>query len=211
LHCPLAGGDTTRRDEILINISVVGEIELGSGSLRSGARPGDQIFVSGRLGEAQLGWELAKRSRGLVDGHQGLLKKHLYPEPRIALGRWLVQNKFVSAMMDLSDGLSSDLARLCEASGVGAAIQLKKVPLSAEKLSSEFGEKNRLAAALHGGDDYELLFCVRKDKAKRIPPKLHGVALTNIGEITTKRRVQLVELSGRVGLFRPGGWDPFQN
>ena len=211
LHCPLAGGDTTRRDEILINITVVGEIELGSGSLRSGAGPGDQIFVSGRLGEAQLGWELAKRSRSLVDSHRGLLKKHFYPEPRIELGRWLVQNKFASAMMDISDGLSSDLARLCEASGVGAAIQRKNIPLSAEKFSSAFSEKSRLAAALHGGDDYELLFCVRKDKTKRIPSKLHGLALTNIGEVTTKRRVRLVELSGRAGLLRPGGWDPFQN
>jgi thiamine-monophosphate kinase len=211
LHCPLAGGDTTRRNEILINITVVGEVELGCGSLRSGARPGDQIFVSGRLGEAQLGWKVAKRSRGLGGDLEGLLKKHLYPEPRIELGRWLVQNKFVSAMMDLSDGLSSDLARLCEASGVGAAIQRKDVPLSAGKFSSAFSEKSRLAAALHGGDDYELLFCVRKDKAKRIPPKLHGVALTKIGEVTRKRSVQLVEVSGKVGLLRPGGWDPFQS
>jgi thiamine-monophosphate kinase len=179
--------------------------------VRSGARPRDQIFVSGRLGEAQLGWELAKRNRRLVGGLAGLLKKHLYPEPRIELGRWLVQNNFVSAMMDLSDGLSSDLARLCKASGVGAAIQLKDIPLPAGKFSSAFSEKSRLAAALHGGDDYELLFCVRKDKARRIPPKLHGVALTKIGEVTTKRSVQLFELSGKVGLLRPGGWDPFRS
>lgn len=211
LHCPLAGGDTTRRNEILINVTTVGEVELGSGSLRSGARPGDHIFVSGHLGEAQLGWELAKRSRGLVGGGEGLAKKHLYPEPRIELGRWLVQNKFASAMMDLSDGLSSDLARLCEASGVGAAIQLKNVPLAKGKFSSAFSEKSRLAAALHGGDDYELLFCVPKDKAKRIPPKFHRIALTKIGEVATKRGVQVVELFGKVRRLRPGGWDPFRS
>ncbi|HYK39633.1 MAG TPA: thiamine-phosphate kinase [Candidatus Eremiobacteraceae bacterium] len=211
LACPLAGGDTTRRDEILIHITVVGEVKQGTGALRSSARPKDRIFVSGCLGEAELGWELAKRSRGLVDRHNELLRKHLHPQPRIELGHWLVQNKFASAMMDLSDGLSSDLTRLCEASGVGAAIQCKNLPLSSPIFSSEFSKKKRLAAALHGGDDYELLFCVRKDKARQIPPKLHGVKLTEIGEVTAKRRLLLIGASGEVNPIRPGGWDPFGN
>jgi thiamine-monophosphate kinase len=210
LDCPLAGGDTTRQDKVLVNITVVGEVERGSGVLRSGARPGDRIFVSGRLGEAELGWQLAKRNRGLLDARNELLRKHLYPQPRVELGHSLAKNGFVSAMMDLSDGLSLDLARLCEAGGVGAAIQSKNVPLSSAKFSSKFSQKERFAAALHGGDDYELLFCVRKDKIRKIPSSSCGVMLTEIGAITAKPGLHLVESTGRAKLIIPGGWDPFR-
>src|SRR5580700_854885 len=84
--CVLAGGDTTRSKDILINVTVIGEIRAGEGVLRSGARPEDVLFTSGRLGQAELGLRLLRKSKRLVDGRNPLLRKHLYPEPRLALG-----------------------------------------------------------------------------------------------------------------------------
>src|SRR5208283_1158112 len=105
-HCELAGGDTTRREQILINITVVGEIAPGQALQRAGARAGDLIFVSGKLGEADRGWERLQKIRGGVKKDDRLLRKHLYPEPRLALGEWLAKNKLATAAMDVSDGLS---------------------------------------------------------------------------------------------------------
>jgi thiamine-monophosphate kinase len=127
--CVLAGGDTTRNENILINVTVVGEARTGRAILRSGARPGDALFVSGRLGEAELGLRLIRNSKHRPNSHDPVLKKHLYPEPRLALGRWLAERRLPSAMMDLSDGLSTDLPRLCSLSGVGARIAAGKIPL----------------------------------------------------------------------------------
>src|SRR5690242_18612760 len=124
-HCPLAGGDTTRQNKILISVTVVGEVRTGHAVLRSGAQPGDILFVSGRLGEAELGLRLLRRTKGVSRGESSVTRKHLYPEPRLALGQWLLKKGIATAMMDLSDGLSSDLARLCAASSVGATVELE--------------------------------------------------------------------------------------
>jgi len=126
--CLLAGGDTTERQEVLINVTVVGEVHCGHEVRRSGARPGDLIYVSGLLGEAELGLRLLRaRKRGL-NRREPRLRRHLYPEPRLKLARWLSEKRVTSAMMDLSDGLSSDLWRLCEASKVGALIRSDNLP-----------------------------------------------------------------------------------
>src|SRR5215470_4211900 len=127
--CVLAGGDTTRRREISVNAMVVGDIATRRVVTRSGASPGELIYVSGRLGEAELGLEALTRGRG--PGHwrkASLMKKHLYPEPRLALGRWVAEKRLASSMMDLSDGLSSDLRRLCAASRVGACLESARIP-----------------------------------------------------------------------------------
>jgi thiamine-monophosphate kinase len=208
--CVLAGGDTTQRKEILVNITVVGEIRIGRAVLRSGARPGDLIYVSGNLGEAELGLRTLKRSRRLVHPKTPLTKKHLYPEPRLALGQWLAERRLASAMMDLSDGLSSDLPRLCAASGVGAGLDSERIPLARNSnVARKFG-LNPLELALHGGDDYELLFTVPPQEAKSLPRSFQGVKLTPIGRIT--RRVELVVCNehGRERPLPAGGWDPFR-
>jgi thiamine-monophosphate kinase len=206
--CPLAGGDTTRRHEILMNVTVVGEVRSGRALLRSGARSSDIIYVSGRLGEAELGLRRL-RSMGQVAKGDSRLRKHLYPEPRISLGRWLSHYGMATSMMDLSDGLSTDLTRLCAASGVGARLEASRIPTASK--SQRFGVKNvdALDLALNGGDDYELLFTVRPSKTNRIPRTFQGVALTAVGEITRDQTLKLVRRDGRKLPLHARGWDPF--
>ena len=209
LGCDLAGGDTTQRREILINVTVVGEVRVGRAIRRSGARAGDKIFVSGVLGEAGLGLQKLRRSTRISYKKDRALQKHLYPEPRLALGQWLADRKLASSMIDLSDGLSSDLARLCAASGAGARIAAANIPTL--KLP-QTGRKrfSMLGLALNGGDDYELLFTVPANKASRMPRSFQGIALTEIGEITRQRRVVIAKQDGTTKPLTPRGWDPFR-
>ena len=208
--CVLAGGDTTRQREILINVTVVGEVQTGRAVLRSGARAGDLIYVSGRLGEAELGLCIVRQSRGLARKNNLLVRKHLYPEPRLALGQWLADRRLATAMMDLSDGLSSDLPRLCAASGVGALVEKSKISSVQVSDSNPKLGMNPLQLALHGGDDYELLFTIPANKASMLPRKYKGLALTDIGRITEKSGILLIEENGRKQKLAPGGWDPFR-
>jgi thiamine-monophosphate kinase len=209
--CALAGGDTTRRQDILINITVVGEVKSGGAVVRSGARPGDVLFVSGRLGEAELGLRLIRKSKGRPNSRDPVLKKHLYPEPRLALGRWLAERHLVSAMMDLSDGLSTDLPRLCAASGVGARVESENIPTVQVPKRGRNGELAPLDLALHGGDDYELLFTVPRRNLRRLPHSQNGIRLAAIGEITKERALLLIEKDGRQVPLPNLGWDPFRN
>ncbi len=207
--CELAGGDTTRSARILINVSVVGEVRHGRGVLRSGARPRDVVYVSGRLGEAELGLDLLRRGKQRIAQGNPLLGKHLYPEPRLALGSWLAEHRLATAMMDLSDGLSTDLARLCGASRTGARLFAERIPKCEAGAASRGLRLDRLKLALHGGDDYELLFTVRKSQLARIPKSFGDVPLTAIGEITRERGIVLTDRDGRSSQLHPGGWDPF--
>jgi len=204
LHCAMAGGDTTKGDAVLISVTVIGEVRRREAVLRSGARAGDAIFVSGVLGEADLGLRQLRRVRGLAKPSNAALRKHLYPRPRLELGQWLARNDYATAMMDLSDGLSTDLPRLCAASGVGAEIYGDSLPVT--KLTDAL-DARRLA--LHGGDDYELLFTVRRKDASRLPKAFHGLRLTKIGEITPARNIRLITAGESVPLAS-GGWDPFR-
>jgi thiamine-monophosphate kinase len=209
--CSLAGGDTTERREALINVTVAGEVRRGREVRRSGARPGDIIYVSGRLGEAELGLRLLRERKRGLSRREPQLRKHLYPEPRVELGRWLSEKRLASAIMDLSDGLSSDLRRLCEASGVGAVIKSENLPsVRVTKLERKNGV-DPLQLALHGGDDYELLFTVPNNKAKRLTGSVGGVAITRIGEITRAHDVLVTDGDGRSRVLNPRGWDPFRS
>jgi thiamine-monophosphate kinase len=208
--CPLAGGDTTRRSEILLNVTVIGEISQKHAVFRSGARPGDLVYVSGRLGEAELGLCLLRQRRGRANFRDSHLRKHLYPEPRLALGRWLAEERLATAMMDLSDGLSADLPRLCKASGVGARIEADKIPAVRVPGRGRGARSDPLSLALHGGDDYELLFTISPKNANRVPRAYRGISLTAIGVITKKRGVLLVDSLGQQTLLANRGWDPFR-
>ncbi|MDP9339081.1 MAG: thiamine-phosphate kinase [Acidobacteriota bacterium] len=201
--CVLAGGDSTERRDVLINVTVVGEVASGRALLRSGARAGDIIFVSGQLGEAESGLRLLRGAK-LVSLRDKRLRKHLYPEPRLALGRWLSEERVASAAIDLSDGLSSDLRRLCMASGVGVVVDVGKLP------AVRADEADGVELALHGGDDYELLFTVAKKNARRVPRSIGGTTLTAIGEMTRGREVMVVDEDGKKKILKASGWDPFR-
>jgi thiamine-monophosphate kinase len=205
LGCELAGGDTTQRSEILISVTAVGEVPNGLAVQRTGARPGDQLFVTGSLGEAELGWRMLRRERGVARAKNAALRKHLYPVPRLKVAQWLAEKRLASAMMDLSDGLSTDLERLCVASGVGARIEARSLPVNS---LARHGEGSKLA--LHGGDDYELLFAVKPEKVGKIPREYGGVALTRVGEITAGLRI-MVDEDGMTRVLLSKGWDPFSN
>ena len=206
----LGGGDTAQFPTISISITVVGDIAPGRAVPRSGARPGGILYVSGILGRAQLGLELILRGLARDARWRGLLRPHSYPEPRLALGSWLARRGIASAMIDLSDGLSTDLARLCQASGAGARlweprIPLVRVPPGLKRLGLDPRE-----LALHGGEDYELLFTVPPRLEKRLRRAPGTARLFRIGEMTRQRRIVLVGSDGRERKLEPRGWDHFR-
>jgi thiamine-monophosphate kinase len=162
------------------------------------------------LGDAELGLQLLKRSKHSASTRDPRTKKHLYPEPRLALGQWLAEKHIASAMMDLSDGLSADLPRLCAASGVGARIENSRMPLVQDAAYARKQGLDPLRLALHGGDDYELLFTVPPRKERFLPSAFRGAALTPIGRITQKAELLLCEKGVRERPLPSGGWDPFR-
>jgi thiamine-monophosphate kinase len=210
LQCPIAGGDTTRQNRVLINVTVVGEVRRGHALVRSGSKPADIIYVSGRLGEADLGLNALRSTQGKIRPSDPTLRKHLYPELRIELGQWLADHRLANAAMDLSDGLSTDLPRLCAASKVGAIIDESKLESAAVKHDSVPKWNKRLPLALNGGDDYELLFTVASSKTHKIPSTYRGLRLTAIGEITRGNGVKIVHANGKTSPLKPAGWDPFR-
>lgn len=207
----LAGGDTACQPKVAMSITVFGEVARGAALTRSGALPGDLIYVSGALGAAQLGLQLVRRGLHRHKRWRPLLQRHCYPAIRIALGKFLAARHLASAMIDLSDGLSTDLTRLCTSSRAGARLRLDRIPAVAVSPLLRARGFDPLAFALHGGDDYELLFTVPRRLAKKIPARHLGVRLTPIGEITKERKVSLVDKAGRAVPLRPLGWDHFSN
>src|ERR1700722_10901788 len=211
LKCPIAGGDTTRQNRVLINVTVVGEVRSGRALVRSGAKPGDIIYVSGRLGEAEMGLAALRATRGKIRLNDPKLRKHLYPEARLALGQWLADRRLATGAMDLSDGLSTDLPRLCASSKVGATIDESKLASAAVEHHSVPKWNNRLVLALNGGDDYELLFTVAPNKTHKIPAAYRGLNLTAIGEISRASGIKLSHPDGKTSPLKAAGWDPFRN
>lgn len=208
----LIGGDTTPARKacgVSANLCVLGEIGRGLPILRSGARPGDIIFVSGTTGAAQLGLALVLRELWRDPRWRPLLRRHLRPEPRIELGKWLAGGKLATAMIDTSDGLSTDVANLCAASNVGALVSVHDLPAVRVPLALQNRGFDAEAMALHGGDDYELLFTVAPRNLRRIPKHWKGVPLTVIGKITREKTI-FVEKHGKKRALRHGGWDPFR-
>ena len=200
---PLAGGDLAESPIAIADIVLTGAVPRGKALLRSGARPGDQIYVTGSLGGAAA--ELAALSASPQSFAQAInsskTSPHLYPQPRIAQGLQLRMKGLASAAMDLSDGLSTDLARLCAESGVAAEVFASALPL---------GHGATLAMALHGGEDYELLFTA--PSSAKLPRTLGGVGVTAIGRILKAKarepKVSLVTEAGSEAL-QPSGWEHF--
>lgn len=207
----LAGGDTAQHPTVSISITVIGEIAPGRAVTRSGAKDGDLIFVSGTLGQAQLGLEAILRGiSGRGRKWQPLLQQHLYPQPRIALGTWLARKRLATSMIDLSDGLSTDLNHICEASGVGAWVKAYRIPTVQVPAGLRRRGFDPLTLALHGGEDYELLFTVPPDREYELSAAPRGVRLKRIGVITKETRVILEDPARRYHKLEPRGWDHFR-
>jgi len=195
---PLAGGDTAQSpDGVLADIVVLGSVPAGQAILRSGARAGDLIYITGTLGSAAATLDRLRDGEKLDPKSH---RKHFYPEPRLAIGHFLREKNLASAMIDISDGLSTDLGHICEESRVGAVVHVESLPAFVK-------DRNGLILALHGGDEYELLFTARPNR--RIARQIAGVPVTRIGEITGGKQVKLATPDGRAEILQPGGWQHF--
>jgi len=196
---PLAGGDTAQSPAgILADIVVLGSAPAGKAILRSGAKPGDLLYVTGALGSS------SSALNRLRDGEKLKPKshpKHFYPEPRIAIGQFLREKKLASAMIDISDGLSTDLAHICDESKVGAVVYGNSLPMA-----NGLGDGG-LQLALHGGEEYELLFTAKP--GRRIPKEIGGVPITRIGEMVRERQMKLAQPDGTAMILRSAGWQHF--
>jgi thiamine-monophosphate kinase len=195
----LLGGDSTATSgPVTLSITALGRIAAGRAVLRSGARPGDRVFVSGTLGDAALGLAALKGELGRLDAASRafLVARYRLPQPRLALGQRLVG--LARAMMDVSDGLAGDLGHLCKASGVGASIEAARLPLSPAARAAIAAEPPRLMAALAGGDDYELLFAAPPEAESALAALARdaGVPLTMIGQIEGGSGVRVLDERG---------------
>jgi thiamine-monophosphate kinase len=216
----LIGGDTSRTNaNIVIDSVVAGECATGTAVMRSGAKPGDHIFVTGSLGAAAAGLRLIERGAHLADQNLGdedsqkldhVLIRQLRPEPRVGWGIVLGEEHLATAMIDLSDGLSSDLNRLCAASEVGALIDSSLLPID-NRVVELCGRRalDPLQLALHGGEDFELLFTVKPTDVARLPRRVDGVEIKRIGEITNLSDDVRISEGARIWDLKPGGWKHF--
>jgi len=216
----LIGGDTSRTtDNIVIDSIVTGECTAGTSVMRSGANPGDQIFVTGSLGAAAAGLRLIERGAHLAEQNLGdedsqkldhILLRQLRPEPRVGWGIVLGEERLATSMIDLSDGLSSDLNHLCTAGGVGALIDSSLLPID-DRVQELCGRRalDPLQLALHGGEDFELLFTVNPDNVARLPRKVDGAGIKCIGTVQSASEGVKVSEGSRTWALKPGGWMHF--
>ncbi len=209
-NTPLAGGDLAQAKIPVADIVLVGAVPRNRALLRSGARAGDLIYVTGSLGGAAAGLAALKHradsrpassALAIPKKLEPLLAAHFYPQPRLAQGLWLQRRGLASAAIDLSDGLSVDLAHLCEESGIAAEVDATKLPIAPGAT---------LEQALHGGEDYELLFAVPAEAP--VPQKIAGVAVTKIGRF--KRRISskppvALRTRNKLEALDPHGWEHF--
>jgi len=255
----LAGGDVSEtKAGVVIDSIVIGEVVSGAAVLRSGARPGDQIFVTGTLGGAAAGLKLiemgarvkrlvargrqqeagdagqasvppavaggsnasthepagnrqASAERSEEDAIETLLLRQLSPSPRVGWGIVLGEERLASGMIDISDGLSSDLAHLCRESNVGALIQSASLPIDKDVIQL-CGRRalDPLALALHGGEDFELLFTAHPDNVARLPKRVDGIEISRVGEITNEPGVIRIAEKNRVWELEPRGFEHFR-
>jgi len=203
----LAGGDAAESARgVIADIIVLGRVQRGQAILRSGASAGDAIYVTGHLGAS------GRVLQELRSGRRPNLKAaasraHFFPEPRMKLGQWLGQRGLASAMIDLSDGLSTDLAHLCVESGVSAVIRQESLPIA----ENSRGRRSKSLEALDWGEDYELLFTA--GARAKIPNKIAGVPVSRIGEMIGakgKPKVTIMALDGGRRELKPRGWQHFR-
>jgi thiamine-monophosphate kinase len=223
---PLAGGDTSESPcgLVLADIVLIGSAPAGRALRRSGGRAGDALYVTGLLGGAAA--ELAAmeqraakfksksgapsmprswRNGWVSTSDQISAHPQMFPQPRLAIGLALLRRRLATAAIDLSDGLSTDLAHLCHESGVGAEVSAASLPI--HPMALESGPGYALDLAVNGGEDYELLFAA--PLKARVPRSLAGVRITRIGSLVHGSSISLIDPKGHRSPLQPGGWEHF--
>ncbi len=209
----VAGGNVTRTPgPLTIDVTAVGTVKRRQALTRSGARPGDEVYVSGRIGAAAAGLTVLRDPAARSHDEGELTAAYLFPEPRVRLGTLLARNRAATACLDLSDGLGDGAHQLSRASGVGVTIDAAALPIDAETraaLATQGGDTT--AAAISGGDDYELLFTTRPRTPHRLRAAMRHIdtRLTRIGVCTERRDVVLARASGALEPL-PAGYAHFQ-
>lgn len=207
--CAIAGGDLTRSPVWMLSITAVGEVRPSHVKGRGGARPGDVIAVTGPLGASRAGLHLADNVNMLPEQYrEEASQAHRRPQPRVFEGRFLAASDRVHAMMDVSDGLSTDLARMCERSGCGALVESVPVAPSAAAMAQLRGEDPQ-AYALAGGEDYELLVAVNARAFGYLSSRFRkrfGRPLLAVGRMRAGAGI-FVRKDGREEEVQAAGWD----
>ena len=200
----VAGGNITRASELAITVALLGEIEKQP-MRRDSARPGDKIYVTGSVGDAALGLLILQNKISAAGAARDyLVKRFLQPNAQVGAGRKLARMKPAPAAIDISDGLWQDLGHVLERAGVGAKVNSTALPLSAA-YRQVYGDRCDLA--LSGGDDYELLFCLRTRISEVELSRRVGVKVRCIGEITREKQALLVNEAGEPAIVQTHGWD----
>lgn len=203
----LAGGDISRTpSKLVIDSTVGGAVPKGEAILRSGAKVGDSIYVTGPLGGAAAGLRLLNQGAKFGGGsNDQLLRKQLAPDSRVEVGRRLRESGTVTSMIDLSDGVSSDLAHICRASNVGAVIRVNDLPFEGDVMAVAGSVDAMLDLALNGGEDFELLFTAPQEKISQ----LNFDDIFHIGEITESSGIVELERDSVREVLPPGGYRHF--
>ncbi|HEY2986088.1 MAG TPA: thiamine-phosphate kinase [Candidatus Binatia bacterium] len=208
----LVGGDTSAANRFFIGASLVGHCPHAP-VLRSGAKEGDDLYVTGTLGDSALGLDLLKKKK-VARGNAAAycIRRHQFPAARLQAGTLLAREKLARAMIDVSDGLLQDLHHICKSSAVGAEVWENALPLSTAY--KRLAGRKRPVRALTGGEDYELLFCARRSDRQRLEkmkPRL-GAPITRIGKCLPARSgIRIIGLKGRPASFSLSGYDHFKS
>jgi thiamine-monophosphate kinase len=212
----IVGGNLAQNaDRLIVDITLIGEVNLPHLLTREGAKVGDRIFVSGKIGASGAGFQiLQKYGRSYPEKYQAEVEAHMLPTARVELGKQLARIDEITAMIDLSDGLAGDLYHICERSGVGAEIYQDRLPVT-ENLQeiSQLTAKPALEIALHSGEDYELVFTanpgISNDTIETLSQSVE-IPLTEIGRILSSfEGYHMVNSRGERTRLRPKGWDHF--
>tara|TARA_B100000315_G_scaffold260336_1_gene320946 strand:- start:5297 stop:6322 length:1026 start_codon:yes stop_codon:yes gene_type:complete len=214
----LIGGDTSSSPKkLFLSLTLIGKVKPSHVIHRTGLQVGDEIFVTGTLGDSNAGLRILKTPPHKHIPRASLTwlsQRHLRPTARLRAGQLLAKHKIATAMIDLSDGLSGDLARICELNSVGATVNITHLPISKALCTyAHYIGKQAYKIALQGGEDYELLFTVRPESLPRIKRwKTQGLLdATHIGTITPKRKgIQIITPAGLLQPMRIKSYDHFQ-
>jgi thiamine-monophosphate kinase len=222
--CLIVGGDTTTSmANMMVSVAMVGEANEQKIKYRSGASAGEYICVTGHLGSSLAGLKMLKREKERfaqssdpkeftpnIEQYTPAIEKHLMPKPRLDLSKILIKQVNIGAMIDISDGLASEVHHICNSSGVGATIHEHNIPVESitQKIAMEFSE-SPVDYALYGGDEYELLFTINDEEYKKFEKLTNDVTI--IGRVTEKEKgIIIVREQGEIEMLRSGGWDHFR-